>query len=785
MDSARRPFPPWLSPALGIVLLLGAIPIFLNTWNPPQAVRIAVAFGCLFLLPGWLLHEILIPADRFHWLERIALAIPESLGVLAFPALLAFKLTLGLDQVLIGFLLIIFVLLLISIGRWLMRQSDQETFAARPTSETFGARLTTVALMTVLMITLGLAILAYFLQAFRGLTLDWDYFNYISQVRKIAENHLASNAHFAYRDAPPDPIHSYNLWALLWALVADYARVDPIALYLNAAFLTVPVAALAFFTLARRLLSPAAALAAFLLFAAYQVVYGGLAFLGSTTFFPEDSMWLLSYPGLLAMLAEYLDRSGRGLAATLALAVVGTAVVHVLWGLGFFFTAGAFVLGYAASRSGLGARVKAFAQSAPVWQRLTLGGLLGLPVLLAVTWVIAFGSEEEPNWFEPLFPSLAHDPLLIHLALFILLPLVLFLVWVKPFASGRATFAARTATEPPVLRRCLLLIGVALLVCLPYMALRYQTIQATQWQTFGRNPYRAFLTGSLFFLNPFRFTWTDPTMTCYPLYLLGLLGLPGLAREGRNRFQPWLIISALLGVIALTWDAPLASLFTRFFSLGYLRRILRILGLLSFLPAGALIARPFARLAALRKRPWLLWPGLSALSLLLSLAAIPWPAKPVYFNDLFSKMLALLQKAPRDSLLYDDAPFRFLKEHHLLAPGEVVFSDLFTSYRLTAYLNAYVAVQEKPGVGVPDQDQRRLDELEFFLPGTSLPRVHQLLEHYQAGLVIINRDPGYQIYGYACGHPEMIGKLTQDPEHFTLLYDQGDWAIFRYRAKAS
>ena len=782
MEPARRPLPLWLSPALGMAVLLGAVPIFMDSWNPPQVIRIAFAFFCLFLLPGWLLHEILIPRSRFHWLERIPLALPESLGVFAFPALVAFKLSLGLDKVLLAFLLILSVLLVAAIFRSLMNRPGQPTLGAH---QTFGARLTPAALVTVALIALGLAVLAYFVQAFRGLTLDWDYFNYISQVRKLAENHLASNAHFAYRDAPPDPIHSYNLWALLWALVADYARVDPIPLYLNAAFLTVPVAALAFFTLARRLLSPSAALAAFLVFVAYQVVYGGLAFLGATTFFPEDSMWLLCYPCLLALLAEYLERAGRGLAATLALAVVGTAIVHVLWGLGFFFTAGCFLVGYAASRGELASPLKAFARSGPLWQKLTLGILLGLPLVLALAWVIQFGPAEATEWYRPLLPSLSKDFLSVHFILLVLLPLILFLVWVKPFQSGRPAFAARTADEPPVLRRCLLVIGVALLFSLPYMLLRYQTIQVTQWQTFGRNPYRAFLTGSLFFLNPFRYTWADPTMTSYPLYLLGLLALPVLVRQGRRRFQPWIIVSALVAVLVLAWDAPLASLFARCFSLGYLRRILRILGLLSFLPVGALIARLLERWTSLEKRPWLFVPGTCLLALLLALAAIPWPAKPSYYNNLFFKMLTILRQAPRDSLLYDDTPFRFLKEHRVLAPGEVVFSDLFTSYRLTAYLNAYVAVQQKPGVGVPDQDQRRLDEIEFFLPDTSLARIRELADHYGAYLIIINRDPNYQIYGYPCGHPEMIGKLKQDPEHFTLLDDEGDWAIFRFHSKSS
>jgi len=762
----------WLGPALAAGILLGAGLVFSQTWNPPLALRIALGFLSLFLLPGWLLHQLLIPNSRFLWLERIPLALPESLGVFAFPALLAFYLELSLAWVLSIFAVILFILLLAVTLRALERKKETTAELARPP-------LAPTALVSVLLLVLGLSVLAYFLQAFRGLALDWDYFNYISQVRKLVDNFAASNAHFAYRDAPADPIHSYNLWALLWALIAGFGRVDPIVLYLNAAFLTEPLAALAFFTLARRILEPSAALAAFFLFLAYHVIYGGLTFLGATTFFPEDSMWLLAYPGLLALLLDYLENSGKGAAITLALAVLGVSIVHVLWGLGFYLSAGCLILGYALSRGDLASSLRSFFKSGPVRQLLLLATLFGLPVVLAVVFSVRLVSEEDPNWFLPLISFLPMDPLWLYLVLFLGLPLLLFLVWVKPFESGRGTWPARTAGEPPLIRRGLALILLAVLVSLPYILLRYQAIQMTQWQTFGRNPYRAFLTGTLFFLNPFRFTWSDPNLTSYPLYLLGLFALPLLWRKTRS-WPLLLVLTAIPAVIAITWDAPLSTLFARFFSLGYLRRLLRIIGILAFLPAGFLIARTWERLASLDKRAWLFLPGAFSLAALLCLAAIPWPAKPIYYNHLFSKMVTLLRSAPRDSLLYDDTPFRFLQERRLVQPGEVVFSDVFTSFRLTAYLNAYVAVQQKPGVGVPDQDQRRLDEIEFFLPTTSLERIRQLLDRYHAGLVIINRNPSYQIYNYSCGHPETIGKLKQDPEHFTLLLDQDDWAIFRY-----
>lgn len=766
----------WLTPGLGAGILLAAGLVFSNVWNPPAGIRITFGFLAFFLLPGWLFHELVFPSRRFHWLERLPLALPATLGVFAFPALLAFRLKLSLAVVLSLFSAILLVLLSAVVFQAL-------SAARRSGGDVESASLGAGTLAGVLVPTLGIAVLAYFLQAFRGLSLDWDYFNYISQVRKLVDDFAATNAHFAYADAPADPIHSYNLWALLWALLSAFGRVEPVALYLNAAFLTAPLAGLAFFTLARRLLDPSAALSAFFLFLAYHLIYGGMTFLGATTFFPEDSMWLLAYPGLLALLCDCLKNAGKAAAVSLALAVLGVSIVHVLWGLAFYLSTAVWLVGWGLSRSGLAAQVKTFLTRGPIGERLALVGLPAVPLLLALAWTARFGRQEDPDWFEPLLKLPFSVPLWTYYLIFLVLPLWFFWRWLWPGAAGRRVRPELSAGEPPLLRRGLGLLILTLVISLPYIVLRWEAIQVTQWHTFGRNPYRAFLTENLFFLNPFRFTWTDPNLTAYPLYLLGLSALPLFLGPSRKQWRLLLPLSLLPAVILLAWYAPAGTLFAQLFSLGYLRRSLRIIGLLSFLPAGFLVARLWSRLASLEKRAGRFLPGVIGSAVLLALAAIPWPAKPVYYNHLFAKMMNLLRSAPRDSLLYDETPFRVIKERSLAKPGEVIFSDVFTSFRLTAYLNAYVAVQQKPGVGVPDQDQRRLEEVEFFQAATPPWRRRQLLDRYRAGLVIINRDPAYQIYNYSCGHPEILGQLKQDSEHFTLLYDEGEWAIFRYHGR--
>ena len=114
-------------------------------------------------------------------------------------------------------------------------------------------------------------------------------------------------------------------------------------------------------------------------------------------------------------------------------------------------------------------------------------------------------------------------------------------------------------------------------------------------------------------------------------------------------------------------------------------------------------------------------------------------------------------------------------------PDDVIFSDIWTSYRLTAYLPQYVAAQHKPGTGVADQDERRLIEVEFFDPRTTQSRRIEILDRFKARGVIVNRNPTYGLptYRLAADHPEMITILKEDPKYFELLFDEGDWAIFR------
>jgi hypothetical protein len=166
-------------------------------------------------------------------------------------------------------------------------------------------------------------------------------------------------------------------------------------------------------------------------------------------------------------------------------------------------------------------------------------------------------------------------------------------------------------------------------------------------------------------------------------------------------------------------------------------------------------------------------------AVVLSAACVPFPAHPPYFHRLLEKTIYITRHFPRHSLLADDTVFDAIRRAGWFKPNEVLFSDMWTSFRLTAYLPQFVAVQHKPGVGVKDQDERMYLLMEFFDGRTSLPRMRQILDRFQARGVIVNRSPRYQMGSIPCAFPETIGKLKSDPQHFELLYDQDDWTVFR------
>jgi hypothetical protein len=252
--------------------------------DPGISLKISAGFLCFFLMPGICLADIFIRHDQADFLDRLGMAFLISLAWFSVPGLFCFVFELSLETV----FMIFFGLAVFS---WLAALA--KNLLQPPSSVNGPEREPSPGKWVALALIFCSAILAWFVGASRGPETDWDLYNYISIVRKFLVWGQASTHHYFYADAPPDPIHSYNLHALVWALIAFKNKIDPIPLYIRSAFLTVPLCFLSFLTLSRRALGERAGFLAFSFYLFFQVIYGGLYFVGNSTFYPDDSVWLL------------------------------------------------------------------------------------------------------------------------------------------------------------------------------------------------------------------------------------------------------------------------------------------------------------------------------------------------------------------------------------------------------------------------------------------------------------------------------------------------------------
>jgi len=758
------------------VLTLSALLLRHGSAALPPEVLIGLGVFLFFIAPGLLLHELCLPDRRLPVIERLPVAIALSVGVWAGPGLLAYLLGLRLAVVTTVELAVIGGLGLAALARAVVLPSAP---APDPRAASAADRFLAAAVL------LALAALALWTGAFRGATIDWDYFNYISHVNKLVAWDQAALTHFAYRDAPPDPIHSYNIWALQWALIARWFNLDPIPLYLRSGFVMIPAGAAAFYALFRRMLQPRPALFGLFLFVAYHVFYAGLIFLGSDTFFPDDSQRMIVFPALLVLFLLYLERPAPGLLVAVALTALGMSVVHVFWGMCFYLCAGGLAgwlwLDHLGAPAALAGALRGKWRG-PAWAAVAT---LGAPFAAGLVKMAVMWSRGDSRGTEPLFDlgiASAGVEAWVWFIVGVALPLAALALIARPH---RSPDPARDDELMRLTARAAAVVIAAAVVALPYVWLRFEATAATNWSVFGRNPYRAFIDANLFILNPFKWSVGDPEMTFFPLFIPGCLLLPLLWRRARQDWPAKLALVALLLVPAICFHPALATLFAKYLSLGYLRRMLRLLAPFSLLPTALaldwLLAAAEKKFVALR-RPALAGAAGLAAAVGLSVACIPFAGTPEYYDHMFGKMVTIARQAPPDSLLVDATPFEEIGKGGWFGPDDVIFSDIWTSYRLTAYLPQYVAVQQKPGTGIADQDERRLLEMEFFDGRTTAPRMRAILDRFGAAGVIVNRNPAYRLLGLPMGHPEAIGKLKADPAHFTLLRETGDWAIFRYQS---
>ena len=755
----------WIILVSGLVIWGGEL-FIAGGFEPGRSLKITFGFLALFFFPGFCLAEVFSGKERIDFIDRLGWSVVLSLGIYSYPGLLGFIFKLRLEW-------IFWMFFSLGVLFWL----GAVFLSFKGSLNSLSLRFSWEKVLGVILILFS-ALVAYYMGAFRGPEHDWDLFNYIGEVRKFLVWGGAEVHHYFYLEAPPDPVHSYDLWALLWSVLAFKNRIDPVPLYIHSVFLTVPLCFFSFWSFARRGMGELGGFFAFSFYYFFQLFYGGLQFLARSSFYPADSMWLLCFPALLSLGFFYLEKGGRARLIATCFSALGVSIVHILWGLVWYLVLGFYLLWEIFASAGVFKVLKDFSGSpAKKFLKFCFWSLMLFPYLLSLFYIVYKFQEEPRQWFKPLFPSFFLDQLWFYALVFIGIPVLILIYLARN--SPESSAGKKRFFSQKIFSQLGILIFASLLIALPYIYLRAEVVRYTQWESFGRNPYRALITPELFFLNPFKRSFFNPNMSFHPFFWLGVIFSLLFFFWKRDKFSPLARAGfySFWSVIALVLNPVYSSVFAKFFTLGYLRRILRLPALLGFLFAGGVWER-FGLKREQTHRLVLVW----IFSALVCFALIPAPAEPLY-RGLFKKMIFLAKKENRDRLLDDSEPFEYLKKNHLIKPEEVVFSDIFTSFRLPAYLGCYVAVQHKPGVGVPDQDERRREEQEFFHPRTSLERILEILKKRKASWVIINRNPQYRLpaYPFSFGHPETAGKLLSASRYFEKIYEKNDWLIFKVK----
>jgi len=714
---------------------------------PAGAPGMIILFLAAVVTPGYLLCR---AASHIYFdvLEIYALSVALGISIFVLWGIILFVLNAPIDVAIPGILAANVALL-----AWNFRRER-----SRPEADSFAGSggLGWIVIIVVVIIT----IISYVLGSARGWGEDWDHYTYITMVRRLAARGVASNYPIAYAGERPDPVHSYNAWALLWAAISRGARIDPISLYIKSAVLTVPATLLAFYSLCKTLFGRSTALVGLLPYASYHLFGMGLILLGRSSFYNDDPAWLILFPVAVGLGWSYLGKGGKGLLALAMLALAGSFIVHPLWGL---MLLPAF---------GLNALVSLW--PGPAHDRLLKTGaqagvgLFFIPVLYALGIMIFYGENDGKRiGFWP------------GIVIFCILPFMLVIPWVVRRAIA--------LWKDDKVKRSWLMLASSVVVAVPFILMRFSGARVARPEVyFETSPYKYFIESRLFVLHPSNFTYTAPDMTLYPLSLLGVAALPWLiGRYFRGERAAGLVSAGVILVPLIATHPYMAYLFSKMTHAAYLRRALRFSAMFAACGAGALVSRP----VLLRPR----FAGVSALfvGLIVSAASAVYPYSPTYFQGAFSKSWFIMAHAPARGLFWhpeynahkntnvkwDTEQFAELVER---APDEsTIFSDRFTSYRLTAYKDVYVTCRMKPSTGASDQTQREADQAKFFDPSTDSRGKCQVLKNYGARRVLLNVDPDYHLREYYLGDPWTVEKIAADKERFTLIGRAGDWVLFR------
>lgn len=603
-------------------------------------------------------------------------------------------------------------------------------------------------------------VIASFLGAFRGWGEDWDYYTYIAMVKRLVSKGIIDNYPLAYANEAVDPIHGFNVWALLWASVAKSASVTPVFLYVKSAFLTVPAALCSFYFASKALFSKPIARLSLFCYAIFHLFGMGMILMGRSSFYNDDPAWLIFFPTLIGIAIRFV-REGRKIWLIIsALLSSATWLLHPLWGVLVFIFFGVGIVGNLFVRDGrLSGKVKVSAAIGVV--------VFFFPVLYVLVNLFA------PWSFNFELPSLKWGTLL-----FLGIPLILFSLWLYE--------KAHIVYRDMFFRRWFLLSIISFLAASPFIILRLFLISGTHENGALLSPYKFFVSGALFVLSPFNFTYTAPDMTVFPFSLLGLSAIPLLIKRGKfNERNSVFILLGLLVIPLVAFHPYLAYWFVEWAHIAYLRRALRFGAMFASFCSGVTVTWLVERFALRRM-------SLVQGAVLVALGSIVWgyPYSPPYFRKSFDKALFIMFHASSRGLfwhpeydvyksknaVWDTEPFE-----EVLAPvkdGETVFSDRFTSYRLTAYRDIYVVCRFKPSQSVRDQPVREKDQARFFAEKSNENRC-RILKKYHARWVLLNTDPDYRVDDYYLGDPWTAQELARDGEKFRVVKQVDNWFLFR------
>lgn len=705
-------------------------------------IGIAIVFFALAFVPGFLVFNLFERSD-FSFLDIYLLSLVLGLSIFMVIGVPVFLIKASLKVVILLIFILNSCLLLLNFIFMSKRKVETREREAEPIIVYL-----LVGLFTVVALVLG---------SFRGWGEDWDYYTYITMVRRLVSRGIIDNYPCAYANEIADPIHGFNVWALLWATVAKGASVDPIFLYVNSAFLTVPACLCAFYFAGKALFSKSVARASLFCYAVFHLFGMGMILLGRSSFYTDDPSWLIFFPTLLGTAIRFVDDGRKSWLVLLALFGAGIWLLHPLWGMLTFISLGLGVVGNLFVKTPISKADKMAVGTGLI--------IFFFPVVYAFFRLLEAGVPD----FE--LPSPKGS------VLFLGVPLILFSPWL--YKKLRASY------RDTIFRRIFLAI-VSLMVALPFVILRFYLISKASGDAVLSSPYKFFVSGALFVLSPFNFTYTAPDMTLFPFSLLGLFAIPLLIKmRNENRWKADFTLLGLFVIPLIALHPYLAYWFSKWAHIAYLRRALRLSAMFASLSAGLVVAW-LAGKFALRKR------ALVEVIVFLVLACAVWayPYSPPYFQRAFDKAVFVISNSPSQGLFWHPEYDIYKRRHaswdterfdEILSSvnnGDTIFSDRFTSYRLTAYRDVYVVCRFKPSQSVRDQMKREEDQARFFAEKNNEGRC-QILKKYDARWVLLNLDSDYRVRDYYLGDPWTARELEADKERFSVVKRVDNWILFR------